>query len=362
MAGFIKGMDLCQRFYREAVRPVLNEHFPELTYSAGRLGPGSDVLGYDTPMSMDHDWGPRTTLFLSAEGFDRYRGEINDALRRHLPREVSGFATFYSANEDGTARPQDVGDETATHAVDITTISRFFTSYIGADPLGPLTNLDWLCFSPQHLRTISSGRAFHDGLGQLETARQSVRWYPHDIWLYLMANQWRRIDQEEPFLGRCGEMGDELGSQLVGGRMVTEIMRLCFLMAKSHPPYFKWFGTAFSRLPCSKEVGPLLQRVLSSTGWEERERHLSSAYLAVSRLHNQLGITPHIQPEVSAFYGRPFQVPHAGRFVDALLGSIESTSIAALPKNVGAVWQFADSTDVLTSSGRSRALMKIYES
>ena len=62
---FMKGMELSKVFYEEAVRPILESHFPELTYSAGLLGWGSDVLGFDTEQSMDHGWGPRLLLFLS---------------------------------------------------------------------------------------------------------------------------------------------------------------------------------------------------------------------------------------------------------------------------------------------------------
>ena len=35
-----------------------------LPYAAALVGGGSQVLGYDTPMSTDHDWGPAVTLFL----------------------------------------------------------------------------------------------------------------------------------------------------------------------------------------------------------------------------------------------------------------------------------------------------------
>ena len=79
-AAFIKGMDLCHQFYTEAITPVLDRHFPNLRYSAGRLGMGSDVLGFDTPMSIDHDWGPRATIFLSESDLDTYRERIDDVL------------------------------------------------------------------------------------------------------------------------------------------------------------------------------------------------------------------------------------------------------------------------------------------
>jgi hypothetical protein len=62
--AFITGLELNQHFNIEVVRPLLAERFPDLAYSAALIGYGSDVLGYDTPLSTDHEWGPRLLLFL----------------------------------------------------------------------------------------------------------------------------------------------------------------------------------------------------------------------------------------------------------------------------------------------------------
>lgn len=62
-SGFIGGLELSRRFYREAVRPLLERPFPDLPHAAALLGTGSDVLGFDTEMSTDHDWGPSVVLF-----------------------------------------------------------------------------------------------------------------------------------------------------------------------------------------------------------------------------------------------------------------------------------------------------------
>ena len=67
MAEFIKGLELSRVFYEEAVRPILVASFPELAYSAALIGPGSEILGFDTPLSTDHDWGPRLRLFLAED-------------------------------------------------------------------------------------------------------------------------------------------------------------------------------------------------------------------------------------------------------------------------------------------------------
>jgi hypothetical protein len=71
MPAFIPGLELSRRFYTEAVRPLLEEASPAIPHSAARLGSGSEVLGFDTPRSADHEWGPRLQLFLRRQDVSR---------------------------------------------------------------------------------------------------------------------------------------------------------------------------------------------------------------------------------------------------------------------------------------------------
>jgi hypothetical protein len=175
-----------------------------------------------------------------------------------------------------------------------------------------------------------------------------------------MANQWRRIEQEEPFMGRCGDVGDELGSRILGARLVHELMQLCFLMEKQFAPYSKWLGTAFSKLECAQVLAPVFQGVLNSQDWKERQKHLSQAYLVLGQMHNALDVTAFIKPEITSFYSRPYQVPHSGRFVEALLAKIHSDEVIAIPQYAGSVDQFVNSIDVLESMPHCRRLAVIY--
>ena len=59
---FIKGLELCEGFFFDIAKPILDKHFQSLPYSAGLIGYGSDVLGYDDEVSTDHMWGPRFLL------------------------------------------------------------------------------------------------------------------------------------------------------------------------------------------------------------------------------------------------------------------------------------------------------------
>ena len=108
-------------------------------------------------------------------------------------------------------------------------------------------------------------------------------------------------------------------------------------------------------------IGPVFQQVFNSRDWGEREQALSKAYLILMGLHNELGVTPAITPQIALFYNRPYQVPHSARFVVALHDSIQSEVVRGFPRDVGAVGQFVNATDILSNPELCRKLMGIYD-
>lgn len=358
---FIKGLKLSEQFFTEAVQPLLSTFFPQLVYSAARLDFGSDVLGFDTPMSRDHHWGPRLVLYLWGEDLEKLRIPLMEMFSLHLPREIHGYPThFINLHSDGGVM-QGIADGPVTPYISLTTVEQFFLGYAGVDVTREMTAADWLSIPWQRLATIASGGIFEDGLGLLGSWQRRLRWYPHDLWLYLLAAQWRQIDQEEPFMGRCGDVGDELGSQAVASRQVQRLMTLCFLMEKRYPPYSKWFGTAFKELRSCHDLLPILDRVGTAQNWREREQHLSDAYLFAGNLHNNLRLTDAVVPMVSRFHQRPYQVPHSDRYVQALRAAIRSEEVRALPPFLGSVDQFVHSIDVLESISACQQLKVLYQ-
>jgi hypothetical protein len=196
---------------------------------------------------------------------------------------------------------------------------------------------------------------FRDDTGQLGDIRRRLAWYPHEIRLWMIACQWQRISQEEAFVGRCAEAGDDLGSRVVAGRLVRDVMSMCFLQERRYAPYSKWFGTAFSRLDAASELGDPLRRALAAHDYPHREAALVAAYEALARRHNALGITAEVDPSARPYYGRPYRVLHSERFVSACLTRLAGTSWAQR-RLTGGVDQFVDSTDVLSHGQASRAL------
>lgn len=391
--AFVPGLELARLYYAEAVRPLLDQEFPRLRHSAALIGWGSDVLGFDSPRSADHNWGPRCQVFLNPADASR-SAEITDLLSQRLPATFRGWPTAFldvTAPGDGPR-----------HWVEVAELGAWLTGMLGFDPRRDVTELDWLSAPTQRLAEVSAGVVFHDGLdalggsstlgrsgdpgssstlggpseldgsgraqgharahlrgspgdlGGLGAARSRLAWYPRDIWLYVLACQWQRIGQEEAFPGRCAEAGDELGSAMIAARLVRDLMRLVLLMQRRYPLYSKWLGTTFSRLPSAAPLVSLLSGVISAVSWAERERSLCAAYVAAAQMHNELGITEPVDVATRGYYDRPYQVLDAGRLVEVLRSAITDPEIRRLPL-IGAVDQFVDSTDAIGDLALLRA-------
>lgn len=362
MPKFTPGLKLSRLFYEKAVRPALDRHFPEVPHSAALLGHGSEVLGLDTPRSTDHHWGPRLQLFLNEEDYSRHSSDIKKVLSNELPPRFMGYSThFTEPDEEGVQHMKEIESGPVNHRVVTCTIRSFFESTLLFNPYDEIGVLDWLTFPQQELLGITCGEVFFDGLDELNRVRDKFRYYPKDVWLYLLASQWMKISQEEAFVGRCGEIGDEVGSQIIAARLVRELIRLCFLLEKTYIPYSKWLGTAFAQLPCSKQLGPILAGVLNSTTWKEREKWLSRAYEIAGNLHNSLGVTRHVKAEVSDYYNRPYLVIHAERFAKATRDAIEDENVKTIGVIIGSVDQFVDSIDLLSNPQLLRLSKALFE-
>ena len=361
----LNGIQLSEGFYWEAVRPLLGQYFPGLAHAAALLGNGSEVLGYDDTTSTDHHWGPRVQLFLRPGDYDTSAAQLHAMLAERLPKRFGGYPTNFSEpdqRDHGVQRLQEIEEGPVNHRVEVLTPAAFVWQQLNFDLAQPLQLLDWLTFPEQKLLTITAGAVFHDAVGLIDI-RRLFAYYPEDIWLYLLAAGWARVGQEEHLMGRAGQVGDELGSALIGSRLVRDIMRLCFLMERSYAPYPKWFGTAFRRLRSGPELYPVLQQALAAESWQDREVQLRLAYEYVARMHNTLGVTPLLPEQTRAFFGRPFQVIALHGFAEALWERIQDPEVRALAEEtlIGSIDQISDNVDLVTNGRFRFALRNLYE-
>src|SRR5258708_5060556 len=202
MPEFVRGLDLNWAFYREAVQPLLTERFPDLAYAAALIGDGSDVLGYDTPRSTDHEWGPRLLLFLPDGSHPELGVAIEDVLRAELPVAFGGYPTSFGPRDgQGVRLPVAGAAGQVTHHVDIWTLRTFTRAQLGIEPGQPLRAIDWLALPEQMLLQVTGGGGFPHWLGGLNSQRERLRSYPHPPPPFLLARPARRPPQIQPLLG-----------------------------------------------------------------------------------------------------------------------------------------------------------------
>jgi hypothetical protein len=321
----VQGIELSRRFYSEAVRPILDRRFPGLEHAAGLIGSGSEVLGYDDERSTDHHWGPRVLLFLRDPAA---APEIDRALAEELPTTFAGYSTnFGPPDDDGVRLLAAVEQGPVAHRVEVFELGQFLRQHVGRDARRGFAVDDWLATPTQRLLEVTAGEVFADSSGELTRVRELLAWYPHDVWLIVMAAHWSRIGELEHLVGRTAERGDELGSRVIAASLARDLMRLALLQGRRYPPYPKWLGTAYAQLRRPEHES--LEQALAADDWRAREHALVAAYESAARRHNELGVTEPIDPAVRQFHGRPFRVIDGDRFAAALRAAVTDPAVRA---------------------------------
>ena len=365
MTNFIPGLRLSAEFYQEAVAPILAADFPDVQHSAALIGSGSEVLGFDTEMSSDHHWGPRVMLFLRDVDHARYSEPLRVALSWQLPRTFHGYPTNFTPpnpEDSGVQLLQVAESGPINHRVEMLTVRGFWLDYLGFDLDREIEPIDRLTFPEQKLRSLIAGAVFHDDVG-LQAVRDRFAYYPHEVWLYLLAAGWARIGQEEHLMGRAGYLGDEIGSALIGARLMRDIMRLCFLMERQYAPYPKWFGTAFQQLNSAATLTPILQQALSADNWQERQEYLGAAFEVIATRHNQRGITEAAARENDVILRSSVSRDRGREFSRALCVQITDPAVRCLAELplIGSLDQISDNTDLSADPRWRLALRNLWQ-
>lgn len=334
-------MELSGAFYAEVVRPLLAGR----PHGAALLGWGSDVLGYDSERSTDHGWGPRLLVFLDdEEGID----ELGATLEARLPERFRGWPVRFGWD-----------DVDVTHHVVLGTLPLWLVDHLGVDATAELSVLDWLLTPQQRLLGVVAGAVYADEGGAIGAVRRALSWYPDEVWRWLIACQWHRLAQEEAFVARTAEVGDETGSIVTAARLVHDMLRLALLLDRRYAPYQKWLGSAFNRARHADGLPQHLSAALRAPHIAGRESALAAAYSSLARRHNQAGVSEPVDPSVRNYHERPARVLMADRFTAACLATVSDPALRALPL-VGAVDQFVDNVDVLSAPERYRRLAVLY--
>jgi hypothetical protein len=338
---FVPAVQLCGAFYQEVVGPLLAGR----SHIAALLGSGSDVLGYDTARSTDHGWGPRLLVFLADRALAQ---EFERSLESRLPEDFRGWPVRFGWD-----------DVQSSHQIQVTTLPDWLTGHLGFDAHAGTSMLDWLLTPQQQLLGVVAGAVYADHTGELIAVQRELAWYPDQVWRWLVACQWHRVAQEEAFVARTAEVGDDTGSTVTAARLVRDLIRLALLLERRYAPYQKWLGTAFARVEHGDGLPESLAAALRARGIAQREESLSRAYRALAERHNRTGLTVAVDPGIRTYHERPARVLMADRFTEATLSTVTDPALSALPL-IGGIDQVVDNTDVLSDPVNCRRLAGLY--
>lgn len=360
MSDFIKGLDLCEGFFNDCAKPIIDKYFPDLQYSAGLIGYGSDVLGYDDKVSRDHMWGPRFYMFLREKDINK-KDEIFNKFAENLPYEYMGYSVNFTdpdPNDCGVQHSQFIDSGKVNPLIFIQTFDEFLIDEIGTADLDNITPLDWIAFSEHRLLSLVSGKLFIDKLN-IRKQTDKIKFYPYAVKLYLIASQWQIISSEQAFVKRCGEVGDEIGSQIICARIAERLMRLCFLYKDAYAPYSKWVGTAFNKLDIDANIKLKINAALKANDLIEREKNLVEAQALVADLHNLSGLTDKVDYSIESYFGRDIKVIFADKFVDATVEKLKGTVFENMPL-IGTMSQFCGLSDFADEKKHYSNIIRFY--
>jgi hypothetical protein len=333
-------MELSGAFFHEVVKPLADARLGQSEYAAALVGGGSEVLGLDSEVSADHDWGPRVTLFVqpgaSAEAA---------SIEGDLPSSFRGVTRRFGATAGGAPWVQ---------PFEVSTVGDYFTAWLGFSDRSKATLVDGLARPAMSFLAVTAGAVFHDGAGELTRTRAAAAFYPDDVWRWLVACHWRRIAEEESFIERTAMVGDALGSRIVIGRVVRDAIRMVFLLDHRYPPYSKWLGAAFSTIPLAGSVAGMLTTAMSAVDGTGAPA-LSEALEIIGAVTNER-LGTEVDPSRRRYFSRSMYVAPATEFVEAILATVADSRLQSLPTSIGNV-------DMLygTNNGAAPRAYEVYE-
>lgn len=226
----MKGLELCERFYKEYGASMLQKEFPELEgiVAVGLCGSGSECFGYDDELSKDHDFEPGFCIFIPDESIidNKTAFELEKAYSR-LPKEFEGFKRNTTSPVGGSR-----------HGV--IRANAFFTEKCGR-PDGALALKEWFFVPEQSLAEATNGKIFKDDLKLFTEIRHRLSYFPEDVRLKKLAGCLLLMGQSGQYnYARCVSRGETAAAQLAVSEFVNNTLHAIFLINKEYMPYYKW--------------------------------------------------------------------------------------------------------------------------
>ena len=250
----MKGLELCENFFKEYGLPLINGTFKEFSdrIAAGLVGHGSECFGFDDDVSKDHDYEAGFCFYLTDEDEKEFGFKLFRAYSK-LPKEYLGVkkaeASLFGDGNKG-----------------VKTIKDFYSFYIPNGEL-PKSNAEWLSIPDFYLAEATNGKVFYDKKGDFTRLREAIiNDVPTDVWLKKLSSSLFYMAQFGQYnYKRCLAHGEKAAAAYALSNFAEHTAKAFFLINKKHSPYYKWLFRTMKELDGeAKNVSDKLEEILSS--------------------------------------------------------------------------------------------------
>ena len=275
----MQGLALSAQYYFTFGKPMLETMFPEYVsrIACGLVGEGSDCLGFDDELSMDHDWGAGFCIWLTDEDYDKIGLQLQEQYEL-LPATYNGY-------------PKKMTGEMAQGRTGVMKTSDFYKRYTGR-ATGPQAINEWLRIPEHFLATATNGAVFEDHLGEFSKIRKELlRFYPEDIRLKKIVARCATMAQSGQYnYPRSINRGEFVTAQLALAEFIKATCSIVYLFNKQYAPYYKWLHKGIKNLPILDTVYDLITRLVANpmeSGSRNVEIIEEICQLVIQELHRQ---------------------------------------------------------------------------
>ena len=257
----MRGLELAEKYYETYGRAMIDEQFADIAgqIAAGLVGQGSECLGFDDEISMDHDYGPSFCIWLPRDIYAQYGARMQAAYEA-LPQEFMGFSGRI-IEEQGQGR------------VGVLCLEDFYAGILGRDTV-PVTDQDWVDLSEENLATATNGKVFDDRLGKFSEIRGGLlQYYPREVWLRRLVQSMAKAAQSGQYnYARAMKRGERITAELALAEFIRESMKTVYLLNRKYAPYDKWMHRGMRELAVCSEIGDMLNLLYQipdpASAWE----------------------------------------------------------------------------------------------
>ncbi len=240
------GLDLCEDFYYEYGKPMIEKLFPEYAeaIAVGLVGGGSDCFRFDDALSRDHDFGPGFCMWLTDAVYD----EIGKALQEAYDALPTVYMGVVRKNT-----PQ------AGKRVGVFRIRDFYHHLIGISDV-PVTNNQWLFVEDYQLASATNGKVFRDDVGEFTRIRKGIlAYYPEEVYVKKVAREAALMAQTGQYnYGRMLLRKDRVTAHIALVEFIKHTMRITYLLNRSYAPFYKWQYKGLEKLSILQEIANMI--------------------------------------------------------------------------------------------------------